>query len=93
MLHAPESCHSPFDWCWCPQLYFRVCDLAGSQNHDGVLVIRATALSDDSTPARISRMAADAQVLGCVWVELVDVKSPWHAHVASAASHLCRRRP
>lgn len=35
---------------------------AGSQNHDGVLVVRATALSDDSTPARISRMAADAQV-------------------------------
>jgi hypothetical protein len=35
---------------------------AGSQNHDGVLVIRATASSDDSTPARISKMAADAQV-------------------------------
>ena len=40
---------------------------AGSQNHDGILVIRATALSDDSTPARISRMAADAQVLGRGW--------------------------
>lgn len=35
---------------------------AGSQNHDGVLVVRATALSDDSTPARISRMASNAQV-------------------------------
>lgn len=35
---------------------------AGSQNHDGILVVRATALSDDSTPARISKMAADAQV-------------------------------
>jgi len=35
---------------------------AGSQNHDGVLVVRATCLSDDSTPARISKMAADAQV-------------------------------
>jgi cation transport ATPase len=34
---------------------------AGSQNHDGVLVVRATSASDDSTPARISKMAADAQ--------------------------------
>lgn len=35
---------------------------AGSQNHDGILVVRVTALSDDSTVARISKMAADAQV-------------------------------
>ena len=34
---------------------------AGSQNHDGLLVLRVTSRADDSTPARISRMAADAQ--------------------------------
>mmetsp|Transcript_14470 Transcript_14470/g.43757 ORF Transcript_14470/g.43757 Transcript_14470/m.43757 type:complete len:906 (-) Transcript_14470:1020-3737(-) len=34
---------------------------AGSQNHDGLLVLRVTNRADDSTPARISRLAADAQ--------------------------------
>jgi hypothetical protein len=48
-------------------------------------VIRATSLSDDSTPARISRMAADAQVFGYVWTENVVAKVLWHASVAGAA--------
>ena len=34
---------------------------AGSINTDGLLVVRVTAKVDDSTPARIARMAADAQ--------------------------------
>ena len=36
---------------------------AGSQSHDGVLVLRVTQRAEDSTPARISRLARDAQVL------------------------------
>ena len=35
---------------------------AGSQSHDGVLVLRVTQRAEDSTPARISRLARDAQV-------------------------------
>lgn len=35
---------------------------AGSQNHDGLLVVRSTCSASASTPARISKMAADAQV-------------------------------
>ncbi len=35
---------------------------AGSQCHDGVLVLRVTQRAEDSTPARISRLARDAQV-------------------------------
>lgn len=34
---------------------------AGSQNHDGLLVVRSTCTASSSTPARISRMAAEAQ--------------------------------
>lgn len=35
---------------------------AGSQNHDGVLVLKVTQAVSDSTPARISRLARQAQV-------------------------------
>ena len=35
---------------------------AGSQCHDGVLVLRVTQRAENSTPARISRLARDAQV-------------------------------
>jgi hypothetical protein len=35
---------------------------AGSLSTDGLLVVRVAATSQDSTPARIVRMAADAQV-------------------------------
>ena len=35
---------------------------AGSLNADGLLAVRVTATSDDSTPARIARMTAAAQV-------------------------------
>lgn len=44
---------------------------AGAVNHDGVLVLRCTQLSADSTPTRIAKLAADARVrarLGNVWV-------------------------
>ncbi len=41
---------------------------AGSLNADGLLVIRATATLDESTPARIARMAASAQVGVCIAV-------------------------
>eukprot|EP00854_Cymbomonas_tetramitiformis_P009192 gene9192-10893_t len=34
---------------------------AGAQNQDGVLVVRTTCSYDDSTPARIARLTADAQ--------------------------------
>ena len=34
---------------------------AGSICHDGVLAVRATRVADDSTPARIARLARDAQ--------------------------------
>lgn len=71
---------------------------AGSQNHDGVLVVRATCLSDDSTPARISKMAADAQVqamsiqrLRSWWYHLCNV----YLGFPDARPHLqnCRSRP
>lgn len=42
---------------------------AGSLNSDGLLVVRVTATADDSTPARIARMTAEAQVGG--WWRLV----------------------
>lgn len=35
---------------------------AGALSHDGALVLRVTALAGDSTPARMARMAAQAQV-------------------------------
>jgi hypothetical protein len=35
---------------------------AGSLSMDGLLVLRVTASSEDSTPARMARMAAQAQV-------------------------------
>lgn len=35
---------------------------AGSLNTDGLLVVRVASLSTDSTPARIARMTAQAQV-------------------------------
>ncbi|GAX79391.1 hypothetical protein CEUSTIGMA_g6832.t1 [Chlamydomonas eustigma] len=35
---------------------------AGSLNTDGLLVVRVTATSDESTPARIARMTAEAQI-------------------------------
>lgn len=35
---------------------------AGSENHDGVLVLRVTQSASDSTPARITRLARQAQV-------------------------------
>lgn len=35
---------------------------AGSLSTDGLLVVKVVATSDDSTPARIARMAAEAQV-------------------------------
>jgi hypothetical protein len=62
----------------------------GSQNHDGILVIRATALSDDSTPARISRMAADAQVPRCMWTQNSGIEccGMWHALVAICVMRL-----
>ena len=34
----------------------------GSVNLDGVLTMRATSVSDESTPARIARLAQDALV-------------------------------
>lgn len=37
---------------------------AGSLNTDGVLVLEVAATTDDSTPARMARLAAEAQV-GC----------------------------
>ncbi len=37
---------------------------AGSVSTDGMLVVRAEATSADSTPARIARMTAEAQVRG-----------------------------
>ena len=39
----------------------------GSINHDGVLFMRATAVPDSSTPARIARLAEEALVrrMGC----------------------------
>jgi hypothetical protein len=44
---------------------------AGSLNLDGALVVRVTCGVEDSTPARIARMAAQAQVSGtCVYVVL-----------------------
>ncbi len=39
---------------------------AGSLSTDGLLVLEVQASAMDSTPARIARMAADAQV-GCCW--------------------------
>ncbi len=40
---------------------------AGSHNNDGLLAVRVTSGSDDSTPARIARMTANAQVGKCGW--------------------------
>ena len=34
---------------------------AGALSHDGILALRATRVADDSTPARIARLARDAQ--------------------------------
>ena len=38
---------------------------AGARNHDGVLVVRATEASANSTPARIARLTLSAQVSPC----------------------------
>ena len=38
---------------------------AGARNHDGVLVLAATAAASESTPARIARLAATAQARRC----------------------------
>lgn len=35
---------------------------AGALNYDGLLAVRVSAASSDSTPARIARMAAEARV-------------------------------
>lgn len=37
---------------------------AGALNYDGLLAVRVTAASADSTPARIARMATEARVGG-----------------------------
>jgi hypothetical protein len=48
---------------------------AGAVNHDGLLVVRAMRVAEESTPARIAQLALDAQVHGAgvcvclvVWV-------------------------
>ncbi|GFH16863.1 uncharacterized protein HaLaN_13375, partial [Haematococcus lacustris] len=57
---------------------------AGSVNTDGLLVVKVTAKAEDSTPARIARMAAQAQAnrprlsrvlerVGAVWSKAVVV--------------------
>lgn len=48
---------------------------AGSLSTDGLLVVRVEATAEDSTPARIARLAAEAQVqfvtgVSAVWVQL-----------------------
>ncbi|KAI8469228.1 MAG: hypothetical protein J3K34DRAFT_459478 [Monoraphidium minutum] len=48
---------------------------AGSVSTDGILVVRAEATADDSTPARIARMTAEAQrwldAAGAIWSKAV----------------------
>lgn len=42
---------------------------AGSLSTDGLLVVRVEATAEDSTPARIARLAAEAQVSGAPWLQ------------------------
>ena len=48
---------------------------AGSLNSDGLLVVRVTATADESTPARMARMAEAAQVCCHARAVICDMES------------------
>eukprot|EP00198_Chlamydomonas_reinhardtii_P007769 XP_001697106.1 heavy metal transporting ATPase [Chlamydomonas reinhardtii] len=58
---------------------------AGALSHDGALVLRVTALAGDSTPARMARMAAQAQASKPQLTRLLDrVGALWSRGVVAA---------
>ena len=59
---------------------------AGALNHDGVLVVKAQRPSADSTPARIARLTAEAQV------GLARIACSTWSPVAGAGTPACAAR-